>query len=1152
MNQKRAMARSWRGALTVAAVLAVFVCAGVFAWTTIEAQKRGVSALPVTKAGIGSPKEYHPTQRNITVNPPVNFAEIALKDKKMPRVGPPLPADDDWQDAKPDIKSRIPIVLPADNGSKKPGAVNAPSPSATGPSPGPTRTYKGEFLSGTSIPPDTAGAVGTTHTVTPSNNMMSVQTRDGVGVSRITMNAFWAGATVKGVAVASAFDTKVYFDRFNSRFILVSSLNGPGINSGMGVAVTQTADPTGTWNRFTAVSDPASTAASGHAIDYPSVGFNKNWIVVDENTFNFNAGGFTSYYGQQIFVFDKAAAYNNTLVSSSLFEGTLTTCLASATPETELGCGFTMAPAITEDNTTLTDYMAEDWDSTAAQLRLSKITGTPAVPVLTVGTQFPQSTNSWRFNAARIGTTASCGGAACSGGYMPQRQQSANLTSGTRIMANDSRIQNTVFRNGTLWATHTVMVAATPTLAGTCVGGSGAGGNQCATNAVIDNHTAVQWWAIDPTIETGLAAPPIQRARIEDPTADNCHDGNGGTRVAGTCISTGTQVGQFYAFPNISVNMNNDVLIGFSQFSNLTYPSGGYAIRRSADPINTTRDPVIFRPGQANYNIGAGSGSQRQNRWGDYSSSQTDPVDDTKFWTVQEYSGAQRDFGIGIAGPWETWYAQVDPAATAPSLAGNLIISEFRLRGPQGVNDEYVELYNPGASPVIVNTTDNSDGWALAYSTTAGAISGVAVIPNGTVVKPGGHFLIARNQDPAVGPTLAYSLNSYAGATNPATLLRGADSDTGFAIDNADNGGFAIFKTSTVANFSAGTRMDSVGFSGVPAGLFKEGAGIPAMTTQPTTNWSYLRTLASGTPQDTGANETDFTFVDVTGAATPSAGVNRLGAPGPENLDSPVAFATLPIQLIDSTVSAANPPNQVADPTVVPNGANGTVSLRRTLVNTTGVPLVRLRFRISSLATLPGASDFRLLTSSLLPSVTTSDPAVCGAAPTPCNVAVQGLTLEEPPTQALGGGINASVAAGTITFAAPLAISARVNVNFVFGVQGAAPFAGPLAPQAALPFGVIVEAIQRASPLAPSAANVSVAGRVLDQAGYGVARATVTLAKPNGDIVTAITNAFGYFSFDGIEAGNSYFMSARAKRLHFDSQLIQVSDSVDNMTFVAN
>jgi hypothetical protein len=125
-------------------------------------------------------------------------------------------------------------------------------------------------------------------------------------------------------------------------------------------------------------------------------------------------------------------------------------------------------------------------------------------------------------------------------------------------------------------------------------------------------------------------------------------------------------------------------------------------------------------------------------------------------------------------------------------------------------------------------------------------------------------------------------------------------------------------------------------------------------------------------------------------------------------------------------------------------------------------------------------------------------------------------------------------------------------VNFVFGVQGAAPFAGPLAPQAALPFGVIVEAIQRASPLAPSAANVSVAGRVLDQAGYGVARATVTLAKPNGDIVTAITNAFGYFSFDGIEAGNSYFMSARAKRLHFDSQLIQVSDSVDNMTFVAN
>src|SRR6185436_7515470 len=130
----------------------------------------------------------------------------------------------------------------------------------------------------------------------------------------------------------------------------------------------------------------------------------------------------------------------------------------------QLGCGFTMSPSVTEDNTTPNVYLVEDWDATAAQLRISKLDGPVGAPVLTVGTQIPQSLNSWRFNATRIQTT---------GGYLPQRQQSAHLVSGTRMMANDSRMQNVVYRNGSLWCAHHVMLATTPTLAGTQVGGGG-------------------------------------------------------------------------------------------------------------------------------------------------------------------------------------------------------------------------------------------------------------------------------------------------------------------------------------------------------------------------------------------------------------------------------------------------------------------------------------------------------------------------------------------------------------------------------------------------------------------------------------------------------------------------------------------------------
>jgi hypothetical protein len=271
------------------------------------------------------------------------------------------------------------------------------------------------------------------------------------------------------------------------------------------------------------VSDATSTASAGHAIDYPSVGFNKNWIVVDENTFNFTGAGFSSYYGQQIFVFDKQAAYANTLSSSTLFEGTFATCLASGTQETELGCGFTMVPTVVEDNTTDTVYLVEDWDSAAGQLRMSKINGLLAAPVLTMATQFPQSAFSWRFDAARLST---------SGGYLPQRDHFTHTTGAQRLMANDSRIQNAVLRAGSLWTTHTVMLAQTPSLAGVAVGGAGN----------PDTHSAVQWWQIDPTQETGASntLSVLQRARIEDPGATNCHNGSAGTSAVVPCNGTAT------------------------------------------------------------------------------------------------------------------------------------------------------------------------------------------------------------------------------------------------------------------------------------------------------------------------------------------------------------------------------------------------------------------------------------------------------------------------------------------------------------------------------------------------------------------------------------------------------------------------------------
>jgi hypothetical protein len=938
-----------------------------------------VTPPPSTQQGL---KELTPEPRRIIVGQPVNMMHLSAQQALSP-------ANEGSVELKP-------IHAPKDfergnRGVASPGgkemtasASAAPIPSTTGQSPPVSKSFKSDDLRLLTIPPDTMGAVGDNHVMTITNEKVVVHTRDGVVLSSVTLDAFWSS-----LGDPNTFDPKVLYDRFNDRFIVVTQANAFSPTSATLIAVSQTADPTGNYNRFAIDADAAATAAGGKWADYPSMGFNNNWITVQVNLFGF--GTTSGYQGPVVYVLDKAAAYNNTLSSVSVFEGSFATCLASMNQNTELGCGFTMVPHVDEGNASGAQFLIEDWDSTAAQLRISKLTGTAAAPVLTVGTQFPQSLNSWRFNASLI---------AGSGGYVPQRQQNIYLPSGSRPTANDSRIQNAVLRNGSLWTVHHVMVAATPTLAGVPVGGV----------ANPDIRTALQWWEIDPTIENSLVGtPPIQRARIEDPTADNCHNGAGGNRAGCT---TANQVGFFFTFPNISVNQNDDVLIGYSRFSPLTLPKTAYSFRAGTDLINTTRDSQTFREGVGNYNIGAGSPFNI--RWGDYSAAMVDPLNDTDFWTIQEYADFQREiFGPGgFAGVWSTWWALVKPTTTT-TTAGNLIISEFRLRGPAGPRDEFVELYNPANTPLTVTTSDGSDGWALAFSANGTTITALAAIPHGTTIPARGHYLI-QNSVAAAG-IAPFSLKGYPNVVGTGIAgdpVRPSDGDAMWTPDLADNGGVAIFRTANPANMNAATRMDSAGFAGIAAGLFKEGTGIPNITGTPTGQISFHRNQSSGTPQDTNDNAADFIFVD---PVIETLGVQpRLGAAGPENLDSPIRLLPSAMGIADSPLPTVRDTSDTGT-----NKTFGTLSLRRTLMNNTGSNITTMRLRAVDITTAPapaGIADLRLLTS--------GDTGL-----------VKGTTLQEPPAQPNGGGWNSSAAAGMVTLATPLAPGASINLQLLFGVE---------------------------------------------------------------------------------------------------------------------
>jgi hypothetical protein len=125
------------------------------------------------------------------------------------------------------------------------------------------------------------------------------------------------------------------------------------------------------------------------------------------------------------------------------------------------------------------------------------------------------------------------------------------------------------------------------------------------------------------------------------------------------------------------------------------------------------------------------------------------------------------------------------------------------------------------------------------------------------------------------------------------------------------------------------------------------------------------------------------------------------------------------------------------------NSTFGTLSIRKRIVNNTGNPVTRLRFRIVDITTFPvpgGFADLRARTSGPVIVSGVNDPATCGALPTPCTVTVQGTTLETPPSQPNGGGFNSSLSAGTITLGAPLAPGGSINVQFLLGIQGTGTF----------------------------------------------------------------------------------------------------------------
>lgn len=87
--------------------------------------------------------------------------------------------------------------------------------------------------------------------------------------------------------------------------------------------------------------------------------------------------------------------------------------------------------------------------------------------------------------------------------------------------------------------------------------------------------------------------------------------------------------------------------------------------------------------------------------------------------------------------------------------------------------------------------------------------------------------------------------------------------------------------------------------------------------------------------------------------------------------------------------------------------------------------------------------------------------------------------------------------------------------------------------------------------LAPTAAAVSVSGRVLTPDGRGLINAFVNLTDSSGSTRSARTTAFGYYRFDEVAAGQTYILNVSSKRYQFTAQVLSVTEDLENLDFFA-
>ncbi len=452
-------------------------------------------------------------------------------------------------------------------------------------------------LSGTnptgSFPADNDGAVGPTQYIVAVNGrIVSFNKTTGVadGVLNASTDVFFTSVR----SGSSTSDPMIRFDRLSNRWF-VSIINVSTPNRWL-LAVSDAASngviSAGTvWTYYffiPATTSPAIPNGNTCLSDYPSLGIDANALYTGVSQF---CGSGQPFQQTDVFVIRKSSVLTGGPIVVTAFRALMNAAGGYVGPYTARGID-NYDPSANEG------YFISTDGASYGTLWLNRVTNPGGAPTLSSNIQITVPATDAPRPVPHPGNT---------GGYWG------------RLDAIDDRLFSAHIRNHQLWTAHNVGVDNTGASQGTYLG---------------DTRVGARWYHMN--VPVGSGTPTIvESGTVFTPSATN-------DSLQKNCF-----------IPSIMVSGQGHAAMGFSTAGQNDFVNVATVGRLASDTPGTmgtiqqitTNTANTYNPASDPGGISAGG----PRRWGDYSITSLDPLDDMSMWTVQQFVNANNSYGVRVA-----------------------------------------------------------------------------------------------------------------------------------------------------------------------------------------------------------------------------------------------------------------------------------------------------------------------------------------------------------------------------------------------------------------------------------------------------------------------------------------------------------------------